>query len=108
MQCINEHDNHGIIYYNKIMPNKEVKMNEKKELRRIIDILKKDIYEIIIKLNIVKENIEIYNNICDIIINNYNIKNRNYQILQNINGIINNDIIKDIDNIINKNNRCEL
>ena len=38
--------------------------------------------------------------------NNYNIKNKNYEILMNINNLYNNNekIIKDINEIINENN----
>ena len=48
------------------------------------------------------ENIEIYYTICSDIINNYNYnnKNRNYQILKNINDINDKIIINDINNII--------
>ena len=50
------------------------------------------------------ENIEIYYTICSDIINNYNYnnKNRNYQILKNINDINDKIIIKDINEIISK------
>ena len=61
--------------------------------------MNKDIKEIINKLNEVMENIEIYYNICNNIINNYNIKNRNYQILKNMKEVINIDSIEDINNL---------
>ena len=77
MICINEHDNHEIIYYNKIISDKEKKIEELKELRNKIDKMNEDIDKIINKLKIIKENIEIYYNICNNIIKNYNIKNRN-------------------------------
>ena len=47
---------------------------------------------------------EIYYKIIKNIINNYNIKKRNYELLFNIKEIINNDIIKDINDINNENN----
>ena len=46
----------------------------------------------------------IYYNINENMINNYNKDRINYEILYNINNIENNNIIKDIDNIINDNN----
>ena len=55
---------------------------------------------IINKLKKVKENMMIYYNIYNNMINNYEIKNRNYNILKNINEI-NNNIIKDIKEINN-------
>ena len=60
---------------------------------------------IINKLNNVIENIEKYYKINYDIINNYEIQNRNYHILQNINEFQNFDayIIKDINKIINNN-----
>ena len=50
------------------------------------------------------ENIEIYYNIEMDILNNYNINNLNYEILQNINDINNNKLNEDIDKLINDGN----
>ena len=54
----------------------------------------------------VKENINLYYKINEDIINNYNIKNRNYEILlniKNINKLKDNSILKELENIINLN-----
>ena len=94
------HDNHDIIYYNKLISDKEVINKEKDELRKIIDRFNENIKDIINELNTVMENIEIYYRICENIINNYNIKNRNFEVLQNMKEIINKEIINDIKQII--------
>ncbi len=56
-----------------------------------------NIKEIIYKLNKVIVNFENYYKIVNDTINNYNISNRNYEILKNIKEINNNNIINEID-----------
>ena len=73
-----------------------------KELREEIDIFNKEILKIISILNKVKDNIEIYYNIFLNIINNYG-KDRNYEILHNINEIKNNKLLEIIKEINNEN-----
>ena len=102
MFCENEHDSHGIIYYKNIIPNKDKIKNELNELRYKIDKMNDNIKEIINILNKTSEYLEILYKINNDIINNYNIKNRNYQILQNINEMSNKNIINDINDIINE------
>ena len=86
------------------MPDEENLINEMIEFRNNIDKLYKNIKEIIIKLNNIIDNIEIYYKIYNDIINNYEMNNRNYQILKNISEFINfkNIINKDIMKIINE------
>ena len=103
MFCENEHENHVIIYYKDILPNKDKIKNELKELRNKIDIMNDNIKEICNMLNKVSEYMEILYKINNDIIENYNTKNRNYQILQNINRMNNRNMIYDINNIINEN-----
>ena len=86
-----------------MISDKEEKKKEINELRKIIDAMNENIKDIINQLKKVMENIEIYYRICENIINNYNIKNRNYEILKNMKEIINKNIIKDINNVINEN-----
>jgi surface protein len=104
--CEQEHNNHKIINDGKLIPNIDKYKNRLKELRESIDKLKENINEIIDNLNKVIENMEIYYKISEEIINNYDNKNINYEILYNINNInISNDnIIKEINNINNDNN----
>ena len=108
MQCDNEHDNnHKIISFRKIKPNLDIIKNKIEELKDIIDKFNNNIDEIILFLNNIKENIEKYYIIYNNILNNYNIKNRNYQIFYNlnkINNIYDDKIINDLKDIINENN----
>ena len=55
-------------------------------------------------LNYVVDNMENYFKIIETIYNSFDIKKRNYEILKNINEINNNNIIKDIQEIINEEN----
>ena len=101
-----EHDNkHELIYFKKIIRNKNELIETNKILKENIDKLKKDINEIIMKLNKVIDNLETYYNITNNAINNYDIKYINYQSLTNMKNINNSDlkIIDDINQIINEN-----
>ena len=93
--------NHVLIYHRDIIQNKNDNNNI---LREKINKIKEEIKEMINKLKIIENNLEVYNNICNNIINK-NLKNKNYQILVNINeiSIFNNLIILDLDKIINEN-----
>ena len=102
--CEKDHINHEIISYGKIISKKEDLINKKNELRNEIDKMYKNIREIIYKLNKVIENFANYYKIVNDTINNYNISNRNYEILNNINEISNNNIINEIKEINNENN----
>jgi len=104
MICENDHDNHDIFYYKKKLPNKDDKLKEMNELKEMINKMNNNIEEIIKVLNKVKDNINNYYQIIFDIINNFEVKNRNYQILLNINEINNKIIIDDLDVIINENN----
>ena len=103
--CENEHKSHNIIYFGDILPNKKNMMNNLTDLRASINKLKIKIDEIIKKFKKVISNMEIYYKISNNIITGYNIQNKNFYVLQNINEfdtfnkIINNDIIE----IINSN-----
>ena len=82
-----------------MIPNKN-KINEyMKELRTSIDKLKINIEQIKNKLDKVIENMEIYYNINNDIINKYEKKNRNYEILHNLIEINNNNIVEEINEI---------
>ena len=85
--CETEHKEHDIIYYSKIMSNKDTKLNELKELRKGIDKLQKDVNDIINRLNKFVEYMNILYNININIVNNFEIKKRNYNILKNLDDI---------------------
>ena len=107
IRCENEHKNHENIYYGDIISKEDENKKYLHELRESIDLLKKYIKQIIEKLKKVVDNLEIYYNINNII-NKYDIKNRNYEILQNIKEFNNNNILDDINKInkeININNK---
>ena len=82
--CESEHKEHNTISYGDMIPNKIEIKEYMNKLREAINILKNNIEEIKNKMNEVKENIEIYYKIINNIINNYDIKNRKYEILKNI------------------------
>ena len=104
MNCYSEHEkNHIKIEYLHILPNKEKINEELIELRKKIDKFNQlinNIIEIIEKLNKIKEKMEIFYQINSEILNNYD-KNRNYDILKNVNEISNNIKMNNIDEIIN-------
>lgn len=94
---------HKLIEYKNIIPNDNKIKEEINELRRTIDTFKETITDIMGKLEIVKEKIEIFYQINYDILNNYIKRNKNYQILQNINEISNNINLNNIKEIINNN-----
>ena len=103
--CKNEHINHNIICFKKIIPNKDDLKNKMVELRKDINIFNNHIIEIINILNKVIDNIEKYYKIFSKIVNNIENKNINFEIINNINEIINNNEIKNnINTIINEKN----
>ena len=98
--CENEHEEHEIIYFKKLMNIDEIKENLKKYKSKV-EKLNNIIKEPIMKLNKVMECMENYYTINNDLIQNYEIKNRNYEILYNLNEINNNIHIKELDSIIN-------
>ena len=107
IRCAIEHKEHNNIDFTDIIPNEEENRKEMNELKEYINKLNEDINNnIIIKLNKVKENIEIFYKIYNNIFNDYNYNNINYELLHNIKEFknFNNTIIKDITKIINDNN----
>ena len=98
--CEDEHEKHNQISFNEIKPN----INERNCCLKLMDkeikLFNNYIKEIIDKLNELIDTMNKYYEINNNIINNYNKKNRNYQILQNINQIKdNNEIYNILDNI---------
>ena len=94
-----------MIFLPNIMPNKKELITNLDKLKISINLFNSNINRIINILNIVKDTINKYDKLEEFIINKYNQKERNYEILYNINEIINNnEIINDINRINNDNN----
>ena len=108
--CENEHIDHNTISFGRIIPNIKTLKEEIFAQREKIDQFINGIEEIINKLNSLMDNIEIYYKINENMLTNYDVKNRNFCILQNIIDIrnYNNDFYKTITkindekNIVNK------
>ena len=106
LSCEKNHSGHEIITYDSIMPNIETSKKELILLKESIRNLRKDIKQIIAKLNYVIDNLNNYYNIYDNIINNADIKKKNYLQIQNINELknYNTNFIKTITEITNDKN----
>ena len=106
MECEIEHKNHNLTYFGELMPNKDKLLKEIAQFRIKIDEFNKNVNDIIKILNNTMDNIEIYYNLCNDILNNFEIKKKNYYILQNIKEIFNyiEIIKKDLNKINNENN----
>ena len=103
IQCSNNHKDHNKIYLGDIIPDINEINNKMKELRNSIDIFKQNINDIIEKLNSIVDNFEIYYKLNEFMISNYPKKDRNFEVLKNINEINNcNSIINTLDNINNE------
>ena len=110
MFCESEHkDKENIIYYRDILPKKDVMKNQKEEIKNIINKFKEKIQEIKIILESIISNLEIYYNINDGLLKNFEKKNRNFQLFKNMNEIINNNfnILKELNVIKNENNKIK-
>ena len=99
--CLVNHQNHDIITFEEIKPNIDNIKNKMKELRISINLLEEHIKELINNLHIVKDNMEIYYQLYNDIINNYDEDNTNMEFLQNLNDINNDNIVEEINHIIN-------
>ena len=100
MFCESEHlDIENLKYYRDILPRIDLMKTQMNELRINIDKYKEMINELKKIINKIIENMEIYYNINDNLIKNYEKRIRNYQNLKNINEIINNNKIV-INNLI--------
>ena len=91
----------------KLFLNKKESDKRMNELKENIKKLKDEIKNLINILNTCMENIEAYYNINNDINNSFNIKSINYEILNNIKEINNNEINDDIKRIINQKSECD-
>ena len=104
MKCETKHNNnHNIINYKDILPDEDEIKKDLKKFKDKIDKLKETIKELINWLNNIYDNFQKLYKISYDIVYNYNLRQRNYEILENVNSV--KDLInaKDIDDIIDKN-----
>ena len=106
--CEDFHKDHNIINFKTLIPKYNVRQ-KLNEFRLKIDKFNEDIKSIIDKLNFVSNGLEVIYKINNDIINNYEKKNKNYQIYKNIFSIneYNKEIMKDIEQIITANNNIQ-
>ena len=104
--CEIEHKGHKIITYGSIISDKDDLVKNLNNSKKVIIEFKEHIDTIISKLNEVVQNVEDYFNAYSNIINNFNVRNKNYYILQNINYMkeYNKTFINNINDIINDKN----
>ena len=79
--CENEHEAHEIISFGKIIPNKSEFNNYLNKLKDDISKFKNEVKNIVNILEKIMENFDIYYQINTNIINSFNIKRKNYEIL---------------------------
>ena len=97
LSCEVQHNNNETIFYKNIRRDINKVKNGFNEYKKEIDIFNNFMDGIISRLEKIKENMEIYYN--NNMIKNYEVKNRNYNKLNNINEI-NNNIKKNIRQIM--------
>ena len=99
------HENHESEHLEKLKPNIEEKKKILNELKINIDEINKIIEQVIEQLNGFMSYINKFYKINNNILENYDVKKRNFQVLKNLNEIDNNnEIIKTIKDINNNNN----
>ena len=99
--CLNEHSGHDKILIADIMHDKNDLIKQLNDFKNKVNKFNNTINDIISSFNIVKDNLDNYYKLVEYLINNYEPKERNYEILYIIDKIaINNkEIVKDINNI---------
>ena len=103
--CEIEHKNHNIISLLDYRPDIEKTKKKLIEIKKELNEFNKQIKDIQTKLNQLIKSLNIFYDINNNIINNYDIKNRSFELYQNINEINNNNIIyEQLKNINNNNN----
>ena len=97
-----EHNEHQSVYLGELLPNMEEKKKILDDMKAIIDSINKEIKGVIEQLNGFCKIINTYYDINNDIYNNYSVKRRNYQIIENLKEINdNNKIFQKLKNINN-------
>ena len=103
--CDEEHQGHDTISLLDLKPNITETNNKLLALKKEIDTFNSEIKNIINKLNELIKALDMYYDINKDLLNNYEMKNRNYQILHNLKEITNNNqIFTTIKKVNNMNN----
>ena len=106
--CDEEHRKHKTINLVDLKPNINEIKNKLLQLKKEIETFKSQIQIVMKKLDKLKEALDIFYEINNDILNKYEMKNRNYQILKNIELIDNNEIfnrLKKINKVIDFENK---
>ena len=103
LRCQKYHQEQNIISFGNIFPEKDELLVKLEETKKVIDVFKKDIKEIIKKLNTVKENIEILYDIYYKMITKFDSRKRNYETFMSINSFNTNMVFQAVQQI-NQNN----
>ena len=102
--CEQDHDDHDIIRLGKLIVKKNDLENKLKEFKISLDKFREDIKKIINIFQKVLDHCESFYKINEEIIHSFDMKNRNYHILNNIKEFYNDDISKKLANINNYEN----
>ena len=104
LRCQKYHQEQNIISFGNIFPEKDELLVKLEETKKVIDVFKKDIKEIIKKLNTVKENIEILYDIYYKMITKFDSRKRNYETFMSINSFNTNMVFQAVKQINQTNN----
>jgi len=100
IMCEKEHKDHSTVNFGELVPDINKLKEKLSEFKFSIDIFNDKVKFIIKKLNEIIKTLNIYYKIQNDMIDNYNLKEKNYTLLQNLNEInINNEIFEEIKNI---------
>ena len=99
----NGHKDHKRLIFMDILPKEDDLKKTKDEIKSTIDEFNSQIRALISILNDIKDKINMHYKIYEDIINNYNNKNRNYEIIYNINQLQKKKIKDELDKIIESN-----
>ena len=100
IMCEKEHKEHKMIFFGDIIPNIDELKNQLIEKKKEIDSFKENIKKVLGKLNDFLKIIDTYIDINNEMLDNYDIRKKNYVILSNISEInYNNDIFKKLRDI---------
>ena len=94
------HKNHKRINFIDILPKKMDLIEKINNLKYFINLFNNDINRLLKLLNEVKDKMNMYYKIHEDMINNYDNKNRNYELLYNLNQFQNDNIIDEIQKVI--------